>query len=150
MKLLPSLQAKTVSWILTGTLAGLITGALWNGSQQAWERYLDRADYTGQQLYGALNDGAPLPAGVYLTEVTAPPRGVGRVTEASILQSLWDEDFGGARLLIQVQPLLQHGLRVVTRDTRAPGRLYGDARFHEHLARFNLGQLDVTRDMHMH
>lgn len=102
MKLLPSLQAKTVSWILTGTLAGLITGALWNGSQQAWERYLDRADYAGQQLYGALNDGAPLPAGVYLTEVTAPPRGVGRVTEASILQSLWDEDFGGARLLIQV------------------------------------------------
>lgn len=102
MKVFPTLQAKTVSWIVTGTVAGLITGAVWNDSQQTWERYLDHADYIGQQLYGALNNGAPLPADVFLSEVARPPRGVGRITEASILQSLWDEDFGGARLLVQV------------------------------------------------
>lgn len=75
MKVLPTLQAKTVSWILTGTLAGLITGVLWNGSQQAWERYLDHAEYTGQQLYGALQNGAPLPAELFAVEVVRTPAG---------------------------------------------------------------------------
>ncbi|NVO22850.1 sensor histidine kinase [Donghicola mangrovi] len=123
MNALRSLQGKTVSWILWGTLAGLVTGAVWANTQNAWERHLDRADYTGRQIYGALVNGAPMPSDVTATQIDAPPQGRGRVTEASILTGE-TEDWGGARLLVQVHdPQLAYTLNDLPPSSTPPERL---------------------------